>query len=86
MGDRGRALDYFRQALPIRREVGDRAGQAVTRYNIAMIHRADGDLDQAIGELEHVVDLDRQVQHPDLDDATNWQKPRNPYTRTMTPT
>jgi len=35
-----------------------------------MIHRADGDLDQAIHELEHVVDLDRQVQHPDLDDDT----------------
>ena len=31
-----------------------------------MIHRAQGDLDQAIGELELVVDLDRQVGHPDL--------------------
>jgi hypothetical protein len=24
------------------REVGDRAGEAVTRYNMAMIHRAQG--------------------------------------------
>jgi hypothetical protein len=31
-----------------------------------MIHRADGNLEQAIGELELVVDLDRQVDHPDL--------------------
>ena len=55
---------------PSVREVGDRAGEAVTRYNIAMIHRADGDLDRAISELELVVDLDRQVGHPDLESDT----------------
>ncbi|MDG4797822.1 hypothetical protein [Micromonospora sp. WMMD1082] len=31
-----------------------------------MTHRAEGNLDRAIGELELVVDLDRQVDHPDL--------------------
>ncbi|MFD0523464.1 tetratricopeptide repeat protein [Paractinoplanes durhamensis] len=50
----------------IAQEVGDRAAEAITRFNIAMIHRAFGDLDQAIDELERVVDLDRQVEHPDL--------------------
>ncbi|NBE82219.1 hypothetical protein [Micromonospora rubida] len=35
-----------------------------------MVHRAGGDLDQAIQELEHVVDLDRQVDHPGLDADT----------------
>ena len=44
-----------------RREVGDRAGEAVTRYNIAMTHRADGNLALAGSELERVVNLDRQV-------------------------
>jgi tetratricopeptide (TPR) repeat protein len=66
LGDRQQALTYYRQALPIRREVGDRAGEAVTRYNIALIHRADGNIDEAISELELVVDFDRQVGHPDL--------------------
>ncbi len=66
LGDRQQALAYYRQALPIRREVGDRAGEAVTLYNIAMIHRGEGHFDKAIGELELVVDLDRQVGHPDL--------------------
>jgi short-subunit dehydrogenase len=47
-------------------EVGDRAGEATTRYNIAMIHREHDRLDQAITELEHVVALDRQIGHPDL--------------------
>ncbi|WFE22127.1 tetratricopeptide repeat protein [Solwaraspora sp. WMMD937] len=66
LGDRRRALVFYGEALPIRREVGDRAGEAVTRYNIAMVHRAEGDLDKAIDELEIVVELDRQVEHPDL--------------------
>ncbi|MFE9915893.1 tetratricopeptide repeat protein, partial [Micromonospora sp. NPDC005553] len=68
--ERQRALDYYHEALPIRREVGDRAGEATTRFNIAMVHRAGGDLDQAIRELERVVDLDRQVDHPDLEADT----------------
>ena len=31
-----------------------------------MIHRQLGELDQAVTELELVVELDRQVGHPDL--------------------
>jgi tetratricopeptide (TPR) repeat protein len=65
-----RALGYYGQALPIMREVGDRAGEAVTRYNMAMIHRAQGELDRAVAELEQVVELDRQVGHPDLQSDT----------------
>jgi tetratricopeptide (TPR) repeat protein len=70
LGERQRALEYFGQALLIRREVGDRAGEAVTRYNVAMIHRAQGELGRAVAELEQVVELDRQVGHPDLQSAT----------------
>ncbi|MBB5829966.1 hypothetical protein [Micromonospora carbonacea] len=35
-----------------------------------MVHQAGGDLDQAIQELEHVVDLNRQMGHPDLEART----------------
>jgi hypothetical protein len=31
-----------------------------------MIHRAEGNLDLAIGELKRVVGLDREIGHPDL--------------------
>ena len=31
-----------------------------------MIHRGRGELDRAVTELEQVVELDRQVGHPDL--------------------
>ena len=66
LGDLTQALNYYQQAFTILRAIGDRAGEAVNRFNIAMIHRAKGELDQAIHELELVVDLDRQVDHPDL--------------------
>ncbi len=42
----------------------------VTRYNIAMRLRDLGDLDEAVAQLEIVVDLDRQVGHPDLESDT----------------
>ena len=70
LGEPQRALEYYGQALPILREVGDRAGEAVTRYNMAMIHRAQGELGRAVAELEQVVELDRQVSHPDLQSDT----------------
>jgi hypothetical protein len=35
-----------------------------------MIHRRRGELDRAISELARVVDLDRQVGHPDLQSDT----------------
>jgi hypothetical protein len=69
-GDGETALRYYQQALPIRRQVGDRAGEATTRYNIAMLLRAAGRLGEAVAELEVVVGLDRAVQHPDLDAHT----------------
>jgi hypothetical protein len=35
-----------------------------------MMHRQLGELDQAVTELELVVELDRQVGHPDLQSDT----------------
>ncbi len=69
-GEPQRALEHYGQVLPILREVGDRAGEAVTRYNVAMIHRAQGELGRAVAELKQVVELDRQVSHPDLASGT----------------
>ena len=37
---------------------------------MAMIYRAQGELGQAVAELEQVVELDRQVGHPDLQSDT----------------
>ncbi len=67
LGQPEKALDYYHRALPIIEKVGDRYGESVTRYNLAMIYRADGRLAEAVTELRQVVELDRLVQHPDLE-------------------
>ena len=57
----------FGKALPLKEEVGDRAGESVTRYNMAMIYRDQGKLQSAVEELRQVVELDTLVQGPDLE-------------------
>ncbi|NIS59562.1 MAG: hypothetical protein GTO13_02320 [Proteobacteria bacterium] len=48
-------------------EVGDHYGEAITRFNTATIHRSEERLSEATVELRRVVELDRLVQHPDLE-------------------
>jgi hypothetical protein len=50
--------------------VGDRAGEAATLANIAMVHRGSGRLVDAAAELELVVALDAAVQRPDVEADT----------------
>ena len=71
-GDPDTALDHYQQALNIQREVGDRAGEAVTRFNIALALRELGRLLDAVAELEVVVELDRAVGHPELESDTEF--------------
>ncbi len=54
-------------ALDSREAVGDRAGEAVTRYNMAMVFRDVGRLREAVVQLERVVQLDEHVQSPNLE-------------------
>ncbi len=67
LGQRDKALDYLQQALPISEDVGDRYQESITRYNMATIYRAEGRLAEAVAQLKRVVELDRLVQHPDLE-------------------
>ncbi|MBI5666363.1 MAG: tetratricopeptide repeat protein, partial [Chloroflexi bacterium] len=67
LGEKRKALAYYEQALPLYRAVGDRGGEAATCFNIGMIYRDFGDLDRAIQYLERCVELDEQVEHPDLE-------------------
>jgi tetratricopeptide (TPR) repeat protein len=67
LGEKRKALEFYEQALPLRRAVGDRGGEAVTCYNMGMIYHQLGDLDQAIAYVERCVELDIQVEHPDLE-------------------
>ena len=48
LGEPQRALEYFGQALPITREVGDRAVEATTLNNIGAVYRGLGELQRAL--------------------------------------
>jgi tetratricopeptide (TPR) repeat protein len=67
LGQREKALDFYHHTLSITEEVGDRAGEIVTRYNLSMVYRAQGQLAESVAELKRVVELDRLMQHPELE-------------------
>src|SRR5262249_14643979 len=52
-----KALDCYRQALPLSRNVGDRSGEAATLANLARVERDLGDLNEARGHIEAALDI-----------------------------
>ena len=66
-GDYATALRYLEQSLKISQAIGDRSGESVTCFNIGMIYRQFGDLDQAIEYVARTVALDEAIGHPDLE-------------------
>jgi tetratricopeptide (TPR) repeat protein len=67
LGDKAQALEFYEQALPLRRQVGDRWGESITCYNIGMICARLGDLAQAERMLARTVELDEATGHHDLE-------------------
>jgi hypothetical protein len=54
LGEPHKALDFFQQALPLRRAVGDRNGEAVTLFNMSFLVDDDA---QAIDLVQQAYDL-----------------------------
>src|SRR5258708_17213166 len=63
-GQPQRALDLYQQALPIRREVGDRAGEAATLNGLAYLYQSMQRYPEAQTAFEQSIVLERQVTHP----------------------
>ena len=61
LGDKLQALDYYVQSLPLRRQVGDKTGEATTLINIGAVYSALGDKHQALDYFEQAHSLSRQV-------------------------
>ena len=61
LGEKRKALDYYEQALPLIRQVGDRAGEATTLNNIGGVYAALGDKRKALDYYEQALPLRRQV-------------------------
>jgi tetratricopeptide (TPR) repeat protein len=60
-GDGQTALSYYEQALPIFREVGDRAGEAKTLNNIGAVYYARRDGQAALFYFEQALPIRREV-------------------------
>ena len=61
LGEREKALGYYEQALPLRRQVGDRSGEAMTLNNIGVVYHSLGDMEKALGYFQRALVLSQSV-------------------------
>jgi tetratricopeptide (TPR) repeat protein len=63
LGKYDQAMDYYKKSLE-RKEIGDLAGEAATKYNIVGIYEKQGKLKEAIVLMERVVEIEKQTNNP----------------------
>ena len=61
MGEKQKALEFFNQALPLRRAVGDRGGEATTLNNIGLVYDSLGEKQKALEYYNQALPLTRAV-------------------------
>jgi CHAT domain-containing protein len=61
LGERQKALNYYNQALPLRRAVGDRDGEASTLNNIGAVYDGLGERQKALDYYKQALPLERAV-------------------------
>lgn len=64
--DLSEALGHYKQSLEIIREVGDKAGEAATCYNLAMEWERRQNIKKAIHYLAKAVDIEEATGHSDF--------------------
>jgi tetratricopeptide (TPR) repeat protein len=57
LGEKQKALEYYSQSLTLKRAVGDRSGEATTLANIAFTKRAQGNLTEALTDIESCIKI-----------------------------
>ena len=53
------AIGYHRQALDVRRTIGDQNGEGISLYNLAIAFRDNGDYEHALQYLAATLDIQR---------------------------
>ena len=61
LGEKQKALQFYNQALPLRRAVGDRGGQATTLTNIGAVYNDLGEKQKALQYYNQALPLTRAV-------------------------
>ncbi|OUL36453.1 CHAT domain-containing protein, partial [Nostoc sp. 106C] len=57
LGDKQQALKFYNSALPLSKEVGDKAGEASNFYNLAYLERSRGNLQAARTNVEAAIKI-----------------------------
>ena len=70
-GKPAKALEHYEQALAIYRELGGRAGEAVTRWSFGLTYEDLGNLAKAEEYMRQAVEIAEQIGHPYLE---QWRK------------
>jgi tetratricopeptide (TPR) repeat protein len=78
LGQWDEAIGYYQKALSITESIDNRAGERFTRltwYYMALHYRAQEKLAEEVGAWRKVVELDKRMQHPELewDEVTLYQ-------------
>jgi tetratricopeptide (TPR) repeat protein len=60
------AIDHYQQSLEICQRIGDVAGVALTYWNLGLLYEEQGDLPTALPLLEHYVQWEEQIGHPNV--------------------
>jgi len=72
MGDKQKALEYYQQALLMRRQVGDHAGEAATLNNIGLIYDALGQKQKALVCYQQALETYLQMRYLLGEAITLW--------------
>jgi tetratricopeptide (TPR) repeat protein len=70
IGEREKALDYYKQALTIMRQVGDRLGEATTLNNIGSVYDDLGDKQKALEHYNLALPISREFRDRIVEAAT----------------
>jgi len=65
-GDYPAALKQYEQALAIAKEIGNKDGEATYSRNVGLLYIKQGELAKAEQYLSRAVELEEQLEHPDL--------------------
>ena len=57
LGEMQKALEKFNEALPIRRAIGDRKGEAITLNSIGVVYQSTGEMQKALEKYNEILPI-----------------------------
>jgi tetratricopeptide (TPR) repeat protein len=74
LGDGNRAIEFYKQAIMIARQTGDRRGESIACWNLGDQLIRDGDLEHGIELMQVLVDYETELDHPEAEKHATYVK------------